>query len=180
MAGRGRILAVASAMALTMVAGMTAAAAGVDGPCTGSVVIDGVSYGPDNDSPANPIVIPDTDGLVAEWEGSTSSVITDHEGEIGVVVGPGAIRIADWSGENADEETAASGSYAIDDARDQIPFPLVGLYEVSGSHAGDGGTCEGSVMVKIEGNPLSSPIGVAAAGGMLLAAVGLVTAGRVR
>lgn len=150
------------------------ARAAIQGPCDGSVTIDGTTYGPDNDTPDNPIVIPDEPGAVATWEGSTGVPITDHSGEIGIVVGPGVIKLADWSGENADLETTADGTYDLDDARDQIRFPLVGLYEVSGRHIGDGGGCSGTAMVRIDGpHPLTTPIGGAAAVGGVLAAFGV-------
>lgn len=154
------------------------AGASIDGPCDGEVVIDGITYTEDNDTPDNPIVIPAADGLVASWEGRTDNPITDHSGGLGIVIGPGAIRIAEWSGENADRETESSGDYPIDKARDLLPVSVVGLYELRGTHTGDGGTCTGSVMVEIQGNPLSTPIGAVAGVGTLLALGGLLVSGR--
>jgi hypothetical protein len=115
------------------------AGAAIDGPCRGTATIDGIVYSEANDSADNPIVIPDQDGLIAFWEGSTDAPITEHTGELGVVIGPATINFADWGGENSDLETESSGSYAIDDARDVLPINLVGLYEVSGFHSGEGG-----------------------------------------
>jgi hypothetical protein len=156
------------------------AGAAIDGPCRGTVTIDGVVYSEANDSAANPIVVPDESGLIAFWEGSTDVPITNHTGEIGVVLGPATINIEDWGGENSDLETESSGSYAIDDARDVLPINLVGLYEVSGFHNGDGGNCDGSVMILLEGNPLTTPVGGGSAAGAALALVGVLSAGRVR
>lgn len=69
-----------------------AAAAIFVGPCNGSVKIDGTTYTPENDSPANPIVIPEKEGL-------------------GVVVGPGTIYLATWDGENANDEVESTGEF---------------------------------------------------------------------
>ncbi|MDH5371903.1 MAG: hypothetical protein OEX97_03055 [Acidimicrobiia bacterium] len=157
-----------------------AAGAAIDGPCRGTVTIDGIVYSEANDSASNPIVIPDEEGLIAFWEGSTNEPITDHTGEIGVVVGPTTINFADWGGDNAALKTDSNGSYAIDDARDVLPISVVGLYKVSGFHRGEGGSCDGSVMVLLEGNPLTTPVGAGAAAGTILAGLGVLSAGRRR
>jgi hypothetical protein len=139
-------------------------------------VIDGVTYTPDNDTPSNPVVIPDEEGLVAEWEGRTDGPITDHSGEIYVVAGPVNISIGDWGAPNKPKpKRRARGNYDIDEARSDA-MKVVGLYRVEGSHSGDGGSCEGFVLVKIEGNPLGTVPGAASAGGTLLAGIGLVAA----
>jgi hypothetical protein len=157
-----------------------AAGAAIDGPCSGTATIDGVTYTEANDSRANPIVVPDEPNLTADWTGRTTNPITDHVGEIGVVIGPATVVIADWSGENSDLETESAGRYSIDGAKDLMKVDLVGLYEVSGFHRGAGGSCDGSVMVKLEGNPLTTPVGGGAAAGTVLAALGTLAAGRRR
>lgn len=165
-------------LAVLLISG--AAAAITVGPCNGLVEIDGIIYTPENDSAANPIVIPDKEGLIAAWSGTTDVVIKDHSGNVSVVVGPGNVVLGAWSGENADDEVQSSGDYAVDDAKDLLPFDVVGLYELSAAHSGSGGTCSGSAMILIEGNPLQTPPGQAAAGGALLGVVGLGLAGRGR
>lgn len=157
-----------------------AALAGMQGPCDGSVTIDGRTYGPDNDTADDPIVVPDEPGLVASWTGSTGVVITDHTGKIGLVVGPATVPIDTWGGENAEQEVSAAGDYAVDEARAAMPMKVVGLYELKGSHSGQGGTCSGNAMVLVEGAPLTTPVGAGAAAGTLLALGGLVLAGRPR
>ena len=150
----------------------------IDGPCSGTVTIDGEEYDESNDTAADPIVIPDETGLIASWTGQTDNPITNHRGQVGIVIGPTTWEIEDWEGENAENSQDASGEYAIDDAKDFLPFDLVGLYELEGSHAGDGGTCEGSVMLLIEGNAATTPVGIASIVGTLAAGVGVVMAGR--
>jgi hypothetical protein len=159
-----------------------AAGAGIEGPCDGSVTIGGSTYGPANDTPANPIVVPDEPGLTAQWQGSTGVVIKDHSGSVGIQVGPFTIAPADWrwSGPNEEEATSASGTTSIDEAKALLPLDIVGVYEVRGTHAGDGGACEGMALVRVEGNPLSTAPGAGAAVGLAGSAVGLGFAARGR
>jgi len=170
-----RVLLVSVGAVLMLIAGP--ASAGIEGPCDGSVSIGGRTYGPGNDTAADPIVVADVSGLVAQWQGSTTGPITDHSGEIGVVVGPGTVRIASWGGANEELETAASGTYAVDEAREALPVDVVGLYELRGSHTGEGGSCKGSVMVRVEGDPLTTPIGAGSTAVAVLAGVGVGLAG---
>lgn len=153
------------------------AAAGVTGPCTGSATIDGVTYTPANDTPSNPVLLPQ-DGI-ATWEGSTTVVIKDPSGEIGIVVGPATIKVADWASDNK-KKKKSKGSYDISNAWDELPVDLVGLYEATGSHAGEGGRCDGNVMVKIEGNPLGTVPGAVGLALTVLSGAGVVIAGMAR
>lgn len=140
------------------------ASANVTGPCDGSATIKGVTYTPNNDTPGNPVVIPNEKGVIVDWQGNTGGVvIKNHTGQIAVDVGPFGVVVADWSGENANKETEKHGKYNLDDAYDKLPVDLVGIYRVSGFHHGEGGACDGFVYVKIEGNPLSTVPGAGAA-----------------
>lgn len=150
----------------------------VSGPCDGEVTIGGITYGPENDSLDDPIVIPaDRSGLTAAWSGTTGSPITDHSGHVGIVVGPMTVQIGEWAGANDELETAASGTYAFDGAPG-IVRDLTGVYEVSAVHAGSGGSCEGTVMVRMEGNAATTPAGAISIGGTIASLLGLVMAGR--
>ena len=156
------------------------ASASKDGPCDGQVTIDGITYTPANDTPDDPVVVPDQPGLVASWRGTTGGVIKNHTGAVDMVIGPSSVTIADWGGENAEEDTEARGDYNVDTARNVLPFSVTGLYELRATHAGDGGDCSGNVMVLLEGNALSTPLGLTAVAGTVITAVGLVLAGRGR
>jgi hypothetical protein len=57
--------------------------AAVTGGCTAEAVIDGVAYGPDNDTPANAIVIPDRDDAMASWSGEVPYANTNFSGDAG-------------------------------------------------------------------------------------------------
>jgi hypothetical protein len=75
------------------------AGANVTGPWNGSVTIEGVTY-----TPGNPVVLPNEEGVVASWEGRTDGAIHNHHGEIGIDVGPFTIEVADWAGDNENDE----------------------------------------------------------------------------
>lgn len=164
----------AAAAAIVVVAAASPASAGIEGPCNGRATIAGKTYTPANDTPSNPIVVPNQPGLLADWEGTTSVVITHHKGKIGLVLGSAVIGIASWGSENEDRDTSATGLYPIDDFWAKLPIDIVGLYVLAGEHKGEGGTCTGMVMVKIEGNPLGSPVGIASLVGTVLALIGVI------
>lgn len=158
-----------------------AANASIDPGCTGSAVIDGVTYGPNNDTPSNPIVIPiDKDNVVAAWQGSVNFLNTNHHGSLGIVVGPWTIQIADWGDPNSGDTRSADGLYNLDELKAQFPVAesLIprGLYELSGFHQADGGRCDGRLMVKIDGDPLSSPLGIASVAGTVVTGLTLLGA----
>jgi hypothetical protein len=151
------------------------------GPCDGSVTIEGVTYTPDNDTPDDPVLVPKESGVTVGYEGNTGGVvIKNHNGYIAVDVGPIPIKVATWSGENADEQVSKADTYALDDAYAKLPFDVVGLYRVSGKHEGEGGSCEGFAYVKIEGNPITTVPGAAAVAVTVAAVGGVAAAGRVK
>jgi hypothetical protein len=164
--------------------GLTAApasAAITEGPCDGSVTIKGTTYTPANDTEANPVIVPDEPGLVFTWHGDTGgAVIKNHSGQIGVSIGPGVVPVADWSNPNEGGDTSADGSYNLDTAWEKIGFHLVGIYRVEGNHDGEGGSCEGFAYVKIEGNPLTTPVGAGALALTVAAGAGVLFAGKAK
>jgi len=172
----GAALAAAAVAALVLLP--MVAHADVTGGCTGVVIIDGIEYGPENDTPDNPIVVPDRAGVTAEWAGEVPFANTNFAGEAGIVVGPTTIRFASWSGANSEDIRAAAGTYSLDELKAELPVDVgvAGIYQVKGFHEADGGRCTGMVFVKFEGNPLSTPLGVVAVVGIIISALGLFTA----
>jgi len=156
----------------------TVANADVTGGCTGVVFIDGVEYGPQNDTPDNPIVVPDRAGVTADWAGEVPFANTNFAGEAGIVVGPTTIRFASWAGANTEDIRQAAGTYSLDELKAELPVDVgvAGIYQVKGFHEADGGRCTGMVFVKFEGNPLETPLGVVAVVGIIISALGLFTA----
>jgi hypothetical protein len=157
----------------------TATADVTTGTCTGTATIAGNEYTPANDSPSNPIVVPDEEGLVAAWTASIADDPSNLEGKIQIVIAGLGITVADWgTGPNAERE--ANGDYSIDEARaeieDVVPVGVIpGLYRVRGNH---GTICEGFAMVRIEGSPLGNVVGWVVVVGIVVSAGGLVTAFR--
>jgi hypothetical protein len=177
--GRGstrRRLALTTAVGLGILALAIPGLAAVTGGCTGSATIDGVEYGPDNDTPANAIVIPDRDDVEAAWSGEVPFANTNFSGEAGIRVGPGVIRLADWEGANDEDVRSAAGQYSLDELRAALPVDVgvAGIYEVIVEHSADGGSCEANVFVKFEGNPLGTPLGLVSVVGLALSTLGMV------
>lgn len=178
---RRRRWGVAVALAgLMVLAGAGVARADKSGPCEGSATIEGVTYDHTNDTPADPVVVPEEkDGVIVSWQGTTGNPITDHSGSVSVVLGPIPIEVASWSGENAEMEVSASGDYDLSELPEFLKS-VTGLYEVQAEHSGQGGTCSGTVMVRLEGNGLATPLGAGSVAGTVITAIGLVFAGRGR
>lgn len=150
----------------------------VSGGCTGRAVIEGRTYTPANDTASNPVILPKKRGVIVEWRGRQPP-ITKHHGALAVEIGPGSVTVATWAHPNEGKATKAKGTYSLDQAYEKIG-DVVGLFRVTGFHEGAGGRCDGFAMVKIEGNPLTTPVGGAAAGLTLVSAGGLVAAAMTR
>jgi hypothetical protein len=164
-------------VALPLALAAPASAKITEGPCDGSVTIQGVTYTPANDTPGNPAVIPNESGVIVDYTGNTGGVvIKDHSGSISIHVGPIPIEVATWAGENADELVEKTDTYPLDQAYEALPFDVVGIYRVSGEHSGEGGACAGFAYVRIEGNPITTVPGAAATAVTVAAAGGVVGA----
>lgn len=170
----------AAAIVATVLAIPATAFAGIDGGCTGSVEIDGTLYGPNNDTVSNPIVVPiDKDGVIANWQGEVPFENMNHDGQLGIVVGPWTIQIAEWGDANTGDDRGNSGSYSVEEFKDLFPVPewLIprGIFELSGEHSASGGTCTGTVMVELAGS--ASAVGVGSALGAVVTLGTMVSAG---
>jgi hypothetical protein len=124
----------------------------------------GTLTGPAASSPQEPFVV-DRAGEVA-WEG-TAPLIAGGTYSLSVYGLPV------WGGEFTNDEglTAASGTVTVADI---LPVDLVGLFQVSGSVGGEGGTCEGSAWVKLAGDPLTSIPGLVGMGLAVLGGIGVL------
>jgi hypothetical protein len=174
----GRVALVLGIMVFVLLLPATALA-GIDGGCTGSVEIDGKTYGPNNDTVDNPIVVPiEKEGVLARWQGQVPFNNENHQGDLGIVVGPFTISIADWGDPNSGNDQGNDGTYSIEEFKDLFPVPesLIprGVYQLSGDHTADGGTCTGSVMVELEGSGI---IGIASIAGVAIFGLATLSAG---
>ncbi len=163
---------------LAMMPSIATAGVEPEGACWGTAVINGVTYTPDNDTRSNAIPIPDEEGVLIDYTGTVNFENLDHSGEIAVRIAGFDIGIAEWGDPNTDDTRGAAGIYELDDAYEKIddvvPFGRVpGIWVVSGSHTASGGECSGTAMIKIEGNPLSNPLGWIALGGLVVFGAGI-------
>lgn len=131
--------------------------------------IQGITYTAANDSIDNPVLLPAGETLEIEYLGTTSVPITDHNGQVAINLGPGNVFVEPWSNPNKPNPTLSKGGFYM------LEVPnIVGVYEVTGFHMGTGGSCDGDAVIKIVGkSPLTTPVGAGAAGGTLLAGIGV-------
>lgn len=177
---RSLVGAVAAAAVTTLLLGAPALADVTEG-CSGEATIDGVTYTPANDTPSNPILVPKDEGVVIPWKGATTFDNNGHSGSLNLIVGPFSVEVANWADTNGPEPNQQSneGDYSLDEFyEDRSPFGrnVVGIYEVTGSHTADGGSCSGNAMVKFEGNVLSSPVGAGSVVVIVITAGGIAMA----
>jgi hypothetical protein len=130
--------------------------------CAGSAVIES-SDGTFNVSAEDSVAEVPRDGT-ANWEGSLTTATHNHSGQITLRLGPVGIELGDWSSENEDDETSANG---VEELPSELSLAPPGRYRVEGFHEGDEGRCAGHVDVEVAGNPLTTPVGAAAAFGTL-------------
>ncbi|HDL42021.1 MAG TPA: hypothetical protein ENG98_03280 [Actinobacteria bacterium] len=140
------------------------AGASVSGPCDGSATIQGTTYTPANDTPSNPIVLPNRNGVTIPYQGNVGFSNKDFNGKIGVTIAGVNVKIDDWTGVNDDDIREKVGEYELDDFYDQVDSTVPGgrvpgLWRLWVEHSADGGSCSAFALIKIEGNPLSTPAG---------------------
>ena len=145
------------------------AGANVTGNCrTGQnfAVIDGVRYTPSNDTPINPVLVPNRSGVMIPYRGKTTVPIMEHSGWLQIPIGPVPVEVAPWSHPNTGGALGANGTYDLDRLYSRLPLDIVGLVRVNGHHQGKGGGCDGFALLRFEGNPLATLIGASAIGAL--------------
>jgi hypothetical protein len=145
------------------------------GSCDGSGTINGKTYTPANDTPGNPVHLPDK-GTV-HYQGHTATLTKPHHGHIDVVIGPAKVTIYSWASANDGNKLASTGDKDLKKAYDKLPIGIAGLYKITGEHF-NGNTlyCSGWAYVKFDKSPLSTPIGAGALGATVLTGIGVVGA----
>lgn len=98
-------------------------------------------------SESRPLLV-DPRGTVS-YSGRSGSVITNHSWQIKV----DGITVKSGGSPNAARKTVNQGTVKV---KDYLPFKMTGLFYVSGSITGSGGTCTGSVWVKVTGSPVGT------------------------
>ena len=144
----------------TLTDGCTIAATSTDASANEIATITG----PAESSPDLPFAV-DRAGHVI-WEG-TAPLIASGTYSLSV------FGVPVWGGEFTNDESLTSAEGTIKVA-DVVPVDLVGLFQVSGSVKGEGGACEGSAWVKLEGDPLTSIPGLVGIGLAVLGGIGVL------
>lgn len=99
---------------------------------------------------SDPFLI-DWDGEVSWVGGSGDQVFNNHGWQTFVFLVPTPVRGGD---PNDDDETVGTGTAGVGE---NAPFRITGLYYVSGTIDGEGGThCDGSGWFQLTGNPVTT------------------------
>ena len=105
-------------------------------------------------SQSHPLLV-DPKGTVA-YSGRSNSVIRNHTWSVKV----DGITVKSGGSANASGKTVNQGTVKV---KDYLPFKVTGLFYVSGSITGSGGSsCSGSVWVKVTGSPIGTVPGSSA------------------
>lgn len=110
--------------------------------------IDSIQSGADDATQADPFIT-DWDGSV-DYDGSSQIAMVNNAWHVDVFGIPTPLRDSD---DNTADERDGSGTVGVSD---NAPFRFTGLYFVSGSITGSGGTCEGSGWIKLAGDPIGT------------------------
>lgn len=129
--------------------------------------VDTAASGDGSASQSDPFIV-DWDGSI-KWTGSTSVSLKDNRFQISVFGIPTPLG---GTNDNGEDNRTGSGTVGVSA---NAPFRITGLYYVSGTITGSGGSCEGSGVFKLAGDPLGTVPFVAGlallvVGGLLLAA----------
>jgi hypothetical protein len=125
--------------------------------------LDTASSGANDSTQADPFEV-DWNGSVS-YDGSTNVVIKNYTYGIAVFGVPTPLQ---GGGTNDDENTDGNGSVSV---AANSPFRAAGLYYVSGSYNGEGGSCTGSGWFRLLGDPIGTVPWIA---GLLLAVLGVL------
>jgi hypothetical protein len=125
--------------------------------------VDTAQSGANDSTQADPFLV-DWDGSVL-YVGTTTNVVKDYNYQVFVLGIPTPIRGGDT---NDDENVDGEGSVGVSA---NMPFRVTGLFKVSGTYEGTGGSCNGSGWFKLTGDPTGTvPFWL----GLVLLAIGAV------
>ena len=105
-----------------------------------------------------------------DWQASVRSAPGEYAGSLWVDLPPplGRMEIDSWSGASQTVTNAGTEEYKLPKL-----VPAGVEFTVSGQHVDANGTCSGSITMKIDGSPLSSPITWVGLGGTAATGIGL-------
>lgn len=124
--------------------------------CTMDLVSTDGSGAPIDTATGGAVDATQDDPFVVDWDGqvgyvgSTVQVIKDYTYGIAVFGVPTPLQGGD---PNTDEDTEGEGAVGI---AANSPFRVAGLYHVTGTYSGEGGTCTGSGWFLLRGDPIGT------------------------
>jgi hypothetical protein len=107
--------------------------------------VDTAQSGGNDATQSDPILV--EWGGTVDYAGTTTSVIRDYSYQVYVLGIPTPLRGA---GANDDEDVEGSGTVGVSE---NAPFRVTGLFKVTGTYEGEGGSCAGSGWFKLTGDP---------------------------
>ncbi len=127
--------------------------------------LDTATSGAADATRADPFQV-DWEGMVS-YQGTTGVVIKDYTYQISVFGVPTPLQ---GGGTNDDENTDGEGSVGV---AANSPFRAAGLYHVTGTYSGAGGTCSGSGWFLLTGSPIGTVPWIAGVALTVIGALGL-------
>ena len=152
------------------------------GACSGSGTWQGGGFSEASADhvPSDVIEIPQADTVV--WEGSVGGASpTDTvprraiSGEVELDLPFGSVTLDDWGGTSERAANTGDHDYDLPDVVIGIELPLHGAHREDGSEV-----CSGSVNVVVVGGTFDNPLSYAGLVGLILSAIALVVAGRIK
>ena len=114
----------------------------------GGAALDSIEGGAPDATQADPFLV-DWDGTITYSGGSNVAMINNTWG-VSVFTFPTPLQGGD---DNPEDNRTGSGTVGVSE---NAPFRFTGLYYVSGSLTGSGGTCTGSGWFKLTGDPIGT------------------------
>lgn len=114
------------------------------------------------------VTVPGKDTV--QWTGSVSGPPGSYAGSMWIELPPpfGKVTIRSWKGDSQTTSNAGDEKYSLPSF-----VPAGAVFTVSGRHVDANGTCAGTVKLKLDGSPLSSPSTWVALGGTVVSGAGL-------
>ena len=129
----------------------------------GGATIDSGQSGANDSTQADPFLV-DWDGTVV-YTGTTTNVIKNYRYQVFVLGIPTPISGGDT---NDDEDVSGNGTVSVSS---NMPFRVTGLFKVTGTYEGEGGSCNGSGWFQLRGDPTGTVLFWL---GLILIALGIV------
>ena len=99
-----------------------------------------------------------------DYQGQSATLITNHHWHVSLF----NIQVRSGGSPNGTHKLTSKGTEKV---KDYLPIKLTGLFYISGSISGNGGSCAGDVWVKLAGSPVGSVLWIL---GLILIVIGVI------